>query len=92
MKTISRLDMLREISTKETSSVERKLFSIKFVTKGGEVVYLPFAYDTPIRPELQSKRFIGVMPSSSTGQSISSHPTPVLIDNILEYNHQQVTV
>lgn len=91
MNTIARLDMLRDISVKETSKGKR-LFSIKFVTKEGEVVYYPYAFDAPIRSELQSKRYIGVMHSSSTGQAISSHPTPVCIDNILEYNHQQVTV
>lgn len=69
----------------------KRLFSIKFVTKKGEVVYYPNAYGCPIRPELQGKRFVGVMPSSSTGQSIG-HATPVCIDNILEFNHQIITV
>lgn len=92
MNTIARPDMLRDISTKESSVAHKKLFSIKFVTQKGEVVYYPYAFDTPIRTELQGKRYIGLMPSSSTGQAISSHPVPVCIDNILEYNHQQVAV
>lgn len=66
-------------------------FSIKFVNKKGEVVYFPYAYSCGLRSDMKQNRLRGVKPCTSNGLCIG-HPTPICIDNILEYNSKTVTL
>lgn len=89
METIRRYDVLREMDITTTPEGRVRLFSIAFVTKTGEYIYLPFARKGGIRADMKRVRCRGVIPCSSTGQPIG-HVYPVSIDNILQYNGKQV--
>lgn len=74
---------------KETPTGKQVTFSIMFIKKNGEVVFLPRAVATGLRINMKSKRFRGVVAIDKNGDNIS-HVYPVHIDNILEFNSNQV--
>lgn len=89
MAKIRRVDVLREYDIKETPSGKQVVFSIKFVKKSGELVFLPRAVACGLPWELAANRQRGVMPVDPAGAQ-SGHVYPVRIDNIIEWNGNRV--
>lgn len=89
--TIRRQSALEDMELHEDPNGGKHVFSIKFVTKNGEVVYMPNAFSSGLRADMKKNRLRGVTPCTANGISIG-HVTPVCIDNILEYNHLKVTL
>lgn len=81
--------MLREYDIKETPSGKQLVFSIKFVKKSGELVFLPRAVATGLPWNVAENRQRGVVPVDATGEK-SGHIYPVRIDNIIEWNGNRV--
>lgn len=86
---IKRAQVLREMEIKETPTGKQVTFSIMFVKKNGEVVFIPRAVSTGLRINMKSNRFRGVVAIDENGNN-TSHVYPVHIDNILEFNQNQV--
>ncbi len=86
---IRRSDALREYDIKETKSGHQVYFSIKFITKSGELIFLPRAIACGLKYNLSQSRHRGVMPVDVKGEK-SGHVYPVLIDNIIEWNNNRV--
>ena len=86
---IRKQDALADMEIHDTPSGARNIFSIKFIKKDGELVYLPYAYSSGLRADMKNNRLRGVTPCTSTGQA-TGHPYPVIIDNIIGYNNNIV--
>ncbi len=87
--TIRRNLALKEYDIKETPLGGQVSFSIKFVKKDGEIVFLPSAVACGLPFHVRNNRFRGVMPVDSRLKR-SGHPYPVCIDAILEWNGKKV--
>ncbi len=81
--------MLREYDIKETPEGKQTTFSIKFIKQNGEVVFMPRAVACGLTANMSKNRIRGVLPIDLEGNKIS-HPTPVSIDSIIEWNGMQV--
>ena len=81
--------MLREYDLKETSSGKQTTFSIKFIKANGEIVFMPHAVACGLTANMNKNRLRGVVPIDFQGNKIS-HPTPVSIDAIIEWNGMEV--
>ena len=88
---IRRADVLREYDIKETPQGRRVVFSIKFVTRSGELVFLPRAIASGLPWNVAENRQRGVMPVDQSGEK-TSHVYPVRIDNIIEWNGKRVSL
>ena len=88
---IRRVDALREFDIKETIDGNQVVFSIKFVTKQGELVTLPRAVATGLPWNTTVHRQRGVIPVDKTGKK-TGHIYPVRIDNIIEWNGKTVVL
>ncbi len=86
---IRRADFLREYDIKETKAGKPATFSIKFVSKSGELIFLPRAIACGLKYNLSINRHRGVMPVDVHGEKIG-HVYPVLIDNVIEWNSNRV--
>lgn len=86
---IRRADVLREYDIKEAPRGDRVVFSIKFVTRSGELVFLPRAIAAGLPWNMAVNRQRGVMPVDSKGEK-TGHIYPVRIDNIIEWNGNRV--
>ena len=86
---IRRADVLREYDIKETLSGKQVVFSIKFVKKSGELVFLPRAVATGLPWNMAENRQRGVIPVDAFGDKIG-HIYPVRIDNIIGWNGNRV--
>lgn len=75
----------------ETHAGKRHVFSLAFITKKGEYVYLPHAFTSGLRANMKDNRLRGITPCTADGKAIG-HPYPVQIDNILKYNGQTITL
>lgn len=87
--TIRRNLALREYDVKETPQGKQTVFSIKFVKKNGELVFMPRAVACGLAQNMKSNRLRGVMPVDQKGDK-TGHPTPVSIDAIVEWNGKKV--
>ena len=68
----------------------RNVFSVKFVTKTGEIRYFPHAYSSGAgRMNNRLHRVKGIVPCDSHGNAIG-HPYPVNIDALLMYNNMKI--
>jgi len=81
--------MLREYDMKETPEGKQNYFSIKFVTKKGELVFLPRAVATVLLFNVSRYRMRGIVAVDIKMDKIV-HIYPVSIDNILEFNNKKV--
>ena len=81
--------MLREYDIKETPSGEQVTFSIKFIKKNGEIVFMPRAAACGLSANMKINNLRGVVSLDFKGNKIG-HPTPVSIDGIVEWNGKQV--
>lgn len=75
---------------KETQGI-RNTFSIQFYKKNGELVFFPNACTAGLRFNMSENRMRGVQQLDNNGNKIG-HVVPVCIDNIREFNHQQVVL
>lgn len=89
MNTTSRKLVLKELDVKETPSGGPVIFSIAFIKKDGERVYYRRAVTCGLNVNMSKNRLRGVLPVNDKGDSIS-HPTPVHIDSIVEFNGTRV--
>lgn len=90
--TIKRTDALREINRHETSDGSTNIFSIRFILKDGESVYLPNAKSAGLRANMKKNRLVGIEPCTSTGDQVAGHVYPVQIDNIMEFNGKTIKI
>ena len=91
VKTVKRVDALREMEIREDQYGKRVLFSIEFYTKRGEVVYFSHACSCGLRQNMKANRLRGVQQCDSAGNKIGS-PTAVSIDNIRSFNNKKVVL
>jgi len=89
MATIRRNDALREYDIKESPQGRQVCFSIKFIKKNGELVFLPRAVATGLTVNLKDNRLRGVVAIDEEGNKIG-HIYPVSIDLIIEWNGKQI--
>jgi hypothetical protein len=80
---------LREYDIKETPQGKQVAFSIKFIKKNGELVFLPKAVATGLPFNVKDNRMRGVIAIDSSGDKIG-HIYPVNIDLIMEWNGKQI--
>ncbi len=81
--------MLREYDIKETPAGKQTTFSIKFIKQNGEIVFMPHAVACGLTANMSKNSIRGVLPIDLQGNK-TSHPTPVSIDAILEWNGMEV--
>ena len=84
-----RTDVLKELDFTEDPRGNAVVFSIKFRTKKGELVYLPRAVAAGLRMDMAKNRMRGVQPVDEKGNRLG-HPTPMSIERIVEFNGQKV--
>lgn len=82
---------LREYDIKETPQGRQVVFSIKFLKKNGELVFLPKAVASGLSFNMKDNRMRGVVAVDNNGDKIG-HPYPVNIDLILEWNSKQIVL
>jgi len=81
--------MLREYDVKETPSGKQTIFSIKFIKKNGEIVFMPRAVACGLTANMSKNSIRGVVPIDKHGNKMS-HNTSVSIDAIIEWNGMEV--
>ena len=81
--------MLKSLDIKETPSGAQVSFSMVFIKKDGERVFLPRAVSTGLPYSLSANRLRGVLPIDINGNK-AGHVYPVSIDLILEFNSLEV--
>jgi len=80
---------LKEFELKETPDGKQVTFSIKFVKKNGELVFIPRAVSAGLRFNMSDSCMRGILPID-TDNNASGHVTPVHIDGIVEWNGKKV--
>lgn len=96
-KCIRRVDVLRLMEEREGAAsegrggamVRRRLYSIQFYKKDGEVVYFAYAFTCGLTANMKRNRLRGVQPCDCHGQR-TGHVVAVSIDNIREFNGMRV--
>jgi len=89
IQTIRRNLVLKEYEGKETPDSKQRTFSIKFVKKNGELVFIPRAVASGLPFNGKDNRMRGVLPVDSDNKA-SGHVTPVHIDGIIEWNGKKI--
>jgi hypothetical protein len=89
--TIRRNLLLKEYDIKELPTGKQPVFSLKFVKKNGELVFMPRAVACGLNAGMKTNRLRGFMPVDAAADGIG-HPTPVNIDAIIEWNGMQVVL
>ena len=89
IQTIRRNLALKEYECKETPDCKQSTFSIKFVKKTGELVFMSRAVAAGLPFNGKENRMRGVLPVDSD-KNASGHVTPVHIDGIIEWNDKKV--
>ncbi|NQU85269.1 MAG: hypothetical protein HQ541_05865 [Mariniphaga sp.] len=89
--TIRRNLALKEYDIKENPNGKQTVFSIRFIKKNGETVFLPRAVACGLPYSLKENRLRGVVPVDE-GLNLTGHVYPVNIDAIVQWNNQIVTL
>ena len=89
IQTIRRNLALKEFEIKETPGGKQVTFSIKFIKKNGELVFMPRAVSAGLKFNMKESRMRGVLPVDEKGKA-SGHVTPVHIDGIVEWNAKKI--
>ncbi len=89
IQTIRRNLALKEFEIKESPDGKQFVFSIKFVKKNGEIVFIPRAVAAGLQFNGKDNRMRGVLPIDGDNKG-SGHVTPVHIDGITEWNGKKV--
>jgi hypothetical protein len=82
---------LREYDIKETPQGRQQVFSIKFLKKNGELIFLPRAVASGLSMNMKDNRMRGVVAIDVKGDKIG-HIYPVNIDLIIEWNGKQIVL
>ena len=81
---------LADMDNRRDEYGNRRVFSIKFVSKEGKVYFIPQAYACGSgRMHMKEYQLRGVQPCDCKGAP-EGHPYPVDIDLILEYNKMKI--
>lgn len=80
---------LKEYEIKETPNSKQSTFSIKFVKKNGELVFVPLAVAAGLPYNDKDNRMRGVLPTDSDKKT-SGHVTPGHNDGIIECNGKKI--
>ena len=80
---------LKEYEIKETPDGKQVTFSLKFVKKNGELVFIPRAVAAGLNMDMKENRMRGVLPVDNNNKA-SGHITPVHIDGIIEWNGKKI--
>lgn len=80
---------LKEFELKETPDGKQVTFSIKFVKKSGELVFIPRALAAGLRFNMSDNRMRSILPVDADNNA-SGHVTPVHIDGIIEWNGKKI--
>jgi len=86
---ISRNLALKEFELKDTPNGKHVTFSIKFVKKNGELVFIPRAVAAGLRFNMRDNSMRGILPVDADNNA-SGHVIPVHIDGILEWNGKKI--
>ena len=86
---ISRNLALKEFELKDSPNGKQVTFSIKFVKKNGELVFIPRAVAAGLRFNIRDNCMRGILPVDADNNA-SGHVTPVHIDGILEWNGKKI--
>ena len=89
IQTIRRNLALKEYEIKETPDGKQTIFSIRFVKKNGEVVFIPRAVAAGLQFNGKDSHMRGVLPVDGDNNAIG-HVTPVHIDGIIEWNGKKI--
>lgn len=90
MKIIKRNLVLDELDIRTNPDGTKRIFSIKFVTAKGKLIFVPQAYACGAgKMNNKQYRVRGIQPCDCSGNP-ESHVYPVRIDNIISYNAQRV--
>lgn len=81
--------VLKEYEVKESPDGKQVVFSIKFVKKDGELVFMPRAVAAGLKFKMNENRMRGVLPIDEKGEA-AGHVTPVSIDGLVEWNGKKV--
>lgn len=85
--TIRRNLALKEYDIKETPEGNQVVFSIKFIKKDGELVFVPAAVACGLTANMKKNRLRGIMPVDNKGNR-TGDPYPV---SILEEHYRFIT-
>lgn len=88
-KTIRRNLALKEYEITETPAGKQVTFSLKFVKKNGELVFIPRAVAAGLKFNMKDNRMRGALPVDQNGTA-TGHVTPFHIDGIIEWNRKKV--
>ena len=89
IQSIRRNQALKEFEVKETPDGKQVTFSIKFVTKSGEIIFIPRAVAAELLFNGKDNRMRGILPVDALNEA-TGHVTPVHIDGIIEWNNKKV--
>ncbi len=89
IQTIRRNLVLKQYEIKETPEGKQFTFSIRFVMKNGELVFIPRAVAAGLPFNGKDNRMRGVLPVDAQNET-TGHVTPVHIDGIIEWNNKKV--
>jgi len=80
---------LKVYESKETHDGKQITFTIKFVKKNGELVFIPKAVAAGLPFNGKENRIRGVLPVDKDNNA-SGHVTPIHIDGIIEWNGKKI--
>ena len=86
---ISRNLALKEFELKDTPGGKQVTFSVKFVKKNGELVFIPRAVAAGLGFNRRENCMHGILPVDVQNNP-SGHVTPVHIDGLVEWNGKKV--
>ena len=86
---ISRNLALKEFELKDAPNGKQVTFSIKFVKKNGELVFIPRAVAAGLRFNMRDNCMRGILPVDHQNNP-SGHVTPIHIDSIIEWNGKKI--
>ena len=89
IQTIRRNLALKELEIKDTPNGKQTIFSIRFVKKNGEVVFIPRAVAAGLPFNGKDNRMRSVLPVDGDNNG-SGHVTPVHVDGIIEWNGKKI--
>ena len=89
MATIRRNLVLREYDIKEYPDGSQVVFSLKFIKKNGELVFMPRAVACGLSQNMKKNRLRGFLPVDGQ-MNKTGHTTPVNINAIVEWNGKSV--
>ena len=88
--TITRQQVLDELDIRTLPDGRKRIFSIKFVTKEGKLIFVPQAYACGAgKMNNKQYRLRGIQPCDCKGHP-ESHVYPVCIDNIVQFDGHRV--